>query len=77
LPIYREGKDEAVLLMIDYPTPQLAEQHLRHLEQAISPQREGGTSIRRKQRLPFRARLRPSSAAYGNALRSAVNYETE
>ncbi len=28
---YRAGKDEAVVLLIEYPTPQLAEQHLRHL----------------------------------------------
>jgi len=74
---YREGKDEAVLLLIDYPTPQLAEQHLRHLEQAISASaKQAGTTIERKATL-LSLVLRPSSAAYGNALRSAVNYETE
>jgi hypothetical protein len=74
---YREGRDEAVLLLIDYPTPQLAEQHLRHLEQAISASaKQAGTTIERKATL-LSLVLRPSSAAYGNALRSAVNYETE
>jgi hypothetical protein len=74
---YREGKDEAVLLLIDYPTPQLAEQHLRHLELAISSTaKEAGTTIERKASL-LSLVLRPSSAAYGNTLRSAVKYETE
>src|SRR6266852_1520857 len=74
---YREGRDEAVLLLIDYPTPQLAEQHLRHLEQAIPPAaKQAGTSIERKATL-LSLVLRPSSVAYGNAVQSAVNYETK
>jgi hypothetical protein len=73
---YREGNDEAVLVLIDYPTPQLAEQHLRHLEQAISPaSKQAGTTVKRKGSL-LSLVLRPSSTAYGDALRSAVNYET-
>src|SRR5260370_25269467 len=73
---YREGKDEAVLLLIDYPTPQLAEQHLRHLEQAISPAaKQAGTTIERKASL-LSLVLRASSAAYAAALRGAVKYET-
>jgi len=74
---YRAGKDEAVLLLIDYPTPQLAEQHLRHLEQALSPAtKQAGTTIERKASL-LSLVLKPSSAAYGNTLRSALKYETE
>jgi len=74
---YRAGKDEAVLLLIEYPTPQLAEQHLRHLEQAISPAaKQAGTTIERKASL-LSLVLRPSSSAYGDSLRSAVKYETE
>jgi len=73
---YREGKGEAVLLLLDYPTPQLAEQHLRHLELAISPAaKQAGTTIQRKGTL-LSLVLRPSSPAYGDALHSAVNYET-
>jgi hypothetical protein len=75
---YREGKDEAVLLLLKYETPQLAEQHLRHLEQALTPAaKQAGTTIERKGGSLLCMVLRPSSAAYGNALRSAVNYETE
>jgi len=74
---YRERKDEAVLLLIDYPTPQLAEQHLRHLEQVISPAaKQAGTTIERKASL-LSLVLKPSSVTYGNTLRRAVNYETE
>jgi hypothetical protein len=73
---YRAGKDEAVLLLIEYPTPQLAEQHLRHLEPAISPgAKQAGTSIERNASL-LSLILKPTSAAYGKALRNAVNYET-
>jgi hypothetical protein len=74
---YRAGKEEAVLLLIEYPTPQLAEQHLRHLEQALSPAaKRAGTTIERKASL-LSLVLKPSSAAYGDSLRSAVIYETE
>ncbi len=74
---YRKGNDSAVLVLIEYPTPQLAEQHLRHLEQALAPAaKQAGTTIERKASL-LSLVLRPSSAAYGDALRSAVNYETE
>ncbi len=75
---YRTRDDqEAVLLLIEYPTPQLAEQHLRHLEQAISPAaKQAGTTIERKASL-LSLILKPSSAAYGNSLRNAVKYETE
>src|SRR5947208_13667716 len=77
LPAHRQGKEEAVLLLIDYPTPQLAEQHLRHLEQAISSAaKQAGTSIERKASL-LSIVLKPSSVEYGNTLRRAVNYETE
>jgi uncharacterized protein DUF6599 len=74
---YRMGKDGAVLLLIEYPTPQLAEQHLRHLEQAFSESaKKAGTTIERKGSL-LSLVLKPSSAAYAEALRSAVNYETQ
>lgn len=69
--------EEAVLLLIEYPTPQLAEQHLRHLEQAISPAaKQAGTTIERKASL-LSLILKPTSAAYGDSLRNAVKYETE
>src|SRR5258708_2678597 len=73
---YRNGKGSAGLLLLEYPTPQLAEQHLRHLEQALSPTtKRAGTTIERK---ASRLSLIPesSSAAYGDSPRSAVNYDT-
>src|SRR5260370_10561493 len=74
---YRAGKDEAVLLLIEYPTQQLAEQRLKHLELAISPEaKQAGTSIERRVSL-LSLVLRPSSAAYGKSLQNAVNYETQ
>jgi hypothetical protein len=73
---YRNGKDAAGLLLIEYPTPQLAEQHLRHLEQAITPtEKQAGTTIERKGSL-LSIVLNPSSAAYAGTLREALNYET-
>ena len=74
---YRNGADSAGLLLIEYPTPQLAEQHLRHLEQAISPAaKQAGTTIERKASL-LSLVLKPSSKAFGESLRGAVNYETD
>jgi hypothetical protein len=73
---YRKGADSAGLLLIEYPTPQLAEQHLRHLEQAFTPSaKQAGTTIERKASLLLLV-LNPSSAAYADSLRGAVNYET-
>jgi hypothetical protein len=45
------------------------------MQQAISAAKQAGTTIERKGSL-LSLVLRPSSAAYGETLRSAVNYET-
>ncbi len=77
LALYQTRSQEAALLLIEYPTPQLAEQHLRHLETALSTAaKQAGTTIERKGSL-LSLVLKPSSAAYGEALRNAVNYETQ
>lgn len=74
---YRNGKDEAVLLLIEYPTPQLAGQHLKHLEQALTPaMKRAGTTIAQRASL-LSIVLAPSSPEYGKKLREAVNYDTE
>jgi len=74
---YRNPKEDAVLLLIEYPTPQLAEQHLRHLVQAFTPaMKSARTTIGRKGSL-LSLVLRPSSSAYGEALRNGVIYETQ
>jgi hypothetical protein len=74
---YQRGKDAAVLLLIEYPTPQLAEQHLRHLEQAFSESaKQAGTSIERKGSL-LSLVLAPTSAAFAEHLRSTINFQTQ
>jgi hypothetical protein len=74
---YRTRTESAGLLLIEYPTPQLAEQHLKHLEQALPPgAKQAGTTIERRGSLLWLV-LRPSSAAFAEELRSGLNYETE
>ena len=73
---YKSGKDEATLLLIEYPTPQLAELHLRHLQRALSVDKKSGSSVERKGSL-LSIVLAPTSAEYAEKLRGAVNYETE
>jgi hypothetical protein len=72
---YKSTRNEALLLLIDYPTPQLAEFHLRHLRRALLAANQGA-SIERKGSL-LSIVLAPSSAEYAERLRSAVNYETQ
>jgi hypothetical protein len=69
-------EDAAVLLLIDYPTPQLAELHLRHLEATTAAAKlEGITAERRGSLLSLV--LKPSSDAFAASLRSNIKYETE
>jgi hypothetical protein len=74
---YHNSRDEAVLLLIEYPTPQLAGLHWKHLEQALpASAKQHGASIERKGSL-LAIVLSPSSAAYASRVREAVNYETQ
>jgi hypothetical protein len=73
---YRSGRDEATLLLIEYPTPQLAELHLRHLQRALHDAKLGTSSVERKGSL-LSIVLAPTSVEYAEKLRGAVNYETE
>jgi hypothetical protein len=73
---YKRGKDEATLLLIEYPTPQLAELHLRHLSRALADAKLKDSSIERKGSL-LSIVLAPSSAEYAEKLRGSVNYETQ
>jgi uncharacterized protein DUF6599 len=74
---YQKAKDSGVLLLIDYPTPQLAEQHLRHLDAVLTPaEKQAGTTVERKGSL-LSLVLRPPSAAFAEELRSGVHYQTE
>ena len=74
---YKSGGQEAVLLLIEYPTPQLAELHLHHLQTAMSGNEKlANTEIERKGSL-LSLVLGPAPAAYAEKLRNAVNYETQ
>lgn len=73
---YKAGRDGATLLLIDYPTPQLAELHLRHLQRALVDAKWGTSSVERKGSL-LSIVLAPTSAEYAEKLRGAVNYETQ
>jgi hypothetical protein len=74
---YQKQGDAAVVLLIDYPTPQLAGLHWKHLEQALpSSANSDRTSIERKGTL-LAIVLAPSSRAYAARIRDAVNYETQ
>jgi hypothetical protein len=74
---YHKRDDSAVLLLIAYPTPQLAEQHMHHL-QTILPgiAKRGEAQIERKGSL-LSVVLGATSATYAASLRTAVNYETQ
>jgi uncharacterized protein DUF6599 len=73
---YKSNNDEAVLLLLEYPTPQLAGLHWKHLEQALPPSaKQDGTTIERKGSM-LSLVLKPTSAAYADRLRQAVRYET-
>ncbi len=74
---YQGEKGGGVLLLLEYPTPQVAENHLHHLEQAL-PQalKQTGVTVERKASmlsLVFAA----TSPEHARAIRDGVNYETE
>jgi hypothetical protein len=74
---YQMGKDSGVLLLLEYPTPQLAEQHIHHLEEVLpAAAKQAGTVIERKGSLLSMV-LSPSSEEYARKLREAVDYETQ
>ncbi|MGB9466061.1 MAG: DUF6599 family protein [Candidatus Acidiferrum sp.] len=71
------GKDGGVLLLLEYPTPQLAEQHIHHLDEVLpAAAKQAGTVIERKGSLLSMV-LSPSSVEYAKKLRTAVDYETQ
>jgi hypothetical protein len=71
---YKAG---ALLILIDYPTPQLAELHLRHLETSLPEKaKQGGTTIERKGSLLSMV-IAPATPGYAAKLRDGVNYETQ
>ena len=71
------GNGSGVLVLLEYPTPQLAEQHIHHLDEVLpASAKQAGTVIERKGSL-LKLVLAPSSAEYAQKLRDAVGYETQ
>jgi hypothetical protein len=71
------GKGNGVLVLLEYPTPQLAEQHVHHLDELLpAAMKQAGTVIERKGSLLSMV-LAPSSVEYAKNLREAVDYETQ
>lgn len=74
---YQGEHGSGVLLLIEYPTPQLAENHLHHLEQALTVSaKQAGVTVERKASmlsLVFAA----TSPMHAQAIRDQVNYSTE
>jgi hypothetical protein len=74
---YRNNSGSAMLLLVEYPTPQLAELHLRHLETALpADAKQAGTGIERKGSL-LSIVLAASSAVYAESLSKSVSHETQ
>jgi hypothetical protein len=74
---YQGNKGSAVLLLIDYPTPQLAELHLRHLQTALPEDASAAkVTIERKGSL-LSLVLTSSSPEYADALRQNINLHTQ
>jgi hypothetical protein len=67
---YKSDRTGGVLMLLEYPTPQLAEQHLHHLEQALHGTIERKASV-------LSVVFAPSSPEYAQTLRNQVNYETQ
>lgn len=74
---YRGEHGSGILLLLDYPTPQLAEQHLHHLEKALPDAfKRAGVTVERKASL-LSLVFAATSPLHAQAIRDEVNYETQ
>jgi hypothetical protein len=74
---YQGTHGSGILLLLEYPTPQLAEQHLHHLEEALSAAaKQAGVRVERKASL-LSLVFAATSPEHAQAIRDEVNYETE
>jgi hypothetical protein len=70
------GKGNGILMLLEYPTPQIAEQQIHHLTGVLPPAKPGEPRIVRKGSL-LSIVLEASPAEYAANLREAVDYETQ
>jgi len=74
---YQGAHGSGVLLLLEYPTPQIAERHLHHLEEALpDAAKKSGVTVERKASL-LSLVFEPTSAMHAQAIRDEVNYETQ
>ena len=74
---YQGAHGSGVLLLLEYPTPQIAEQHLHHLEEALpAAAKQSGVTVERKASL-LSLVFEPTSAMHAQAIRDEVNYNTQ
>jgi hypothetical protein len=74
---YQGEHGSGILLLLDYPTPQVAENHRHHLELALpAAAKQSGVTVERKASL-LSLVFAPTSEMHAQAIRDAVNYETE
>jgi hypothetical protein len=74
---YQGQHGAGVLLLLEYPTPQVAENHLHHIESALpASTKQAGVTVERKASL-LSIVFAPTSPAHAQAIRDAVNYETQ
>lgn len=74
---YKTARGEGVLLLLEYPTPQLAEHHLHHLEEALAAEaKQAGVDVQRNASM-LSVVFGAKSKEFAQDLRKNVNYETE
>jgi hypothetical protein len=74
---YQGEKAGGVLVLLDYPTPQVAENRLHHLEDALPRSaKQAGVTVERKASL-LSIVFGTSAPQYAQAIRDNVNYSTE
>jgi hypothetical protein len=74
---YKTDQGTGVLLLLEYPTPQLAEQHLHHLEEALpATAKQAGVDVERNASL-LSVVFGAKSKEFARELRQNVNYETQ
>jgi Family of unknown function (DUF6599) len=74
---YQGQRGSGVLLLILYPNPQLAENRLHHLEDALpAAAKRAGVTVERKASM-LSIVFATNSAYYAQAIRNEVNYETQ
>jgi hypothetical protein len=74
---YQGQHGSGTLLLLQYPTPQIAENHLHHLEQALpASAKQSGVTVERKASL-LSLVFAATAPQHAQAIRDEVNYETE